>query len=716
MRKKRLYALLASTALIGTSLLPIGVIAQTSKSDNDLFSLTLKELLNLTVTSATKQNQAVSDAPSIINVITASEITKMGASSLTDVLRVIPGFTPLTQLKSDRIMAVRGLALKDGVLVLIDGVPVNDAFDGSFDFYERPIDDIERVEIIRGPGSALYGGYAVSAVIHLFTKSRVADHSKPQYQARISNGSFGEQQVALNTSNNLSKYIKQLSLTSSFSYLIKQGDERLIVQDSIFRPTQAEFLEPLVNPTLTPTKRQESVEKFNGHLNVQYKQLKLNFVHSQIISNPLVSHLGIVTDVDSTIKESTQDKLSAYYDWLITDEVEIKSKLYWVNNESKLFGQSQPAQIHGDEDQDGLNEDFLSGIIENFQHRTESIGAELEFNFALTKTHNLLFGTVFDQTELKESQKYANVSLLSRGPASVFPAQDFTSQFVPEGVKRELSSIYIQDGWQINSKARLTSGLRYGDYSDFGTTLNPRLGLTYQFNNSLYSKILYGEAFKPPAFSQLFDATPTLSASRQRGNQNLKPTEISTVEAQLGYDFSSLLHTTLTYFNNNTSNEIFFDSTPGIEKWQNSGERQSQGFEFELRGEMLGLDYAFLNYSYQKTSGVEVGAGANIHPPHRFNIGGSYQLSDKNTIGFTLSYFSAPNREKTDVRERINAKHLFNLTFESDDIFAKGLKLTAVVNNLFDQNGRDEVEAAIGLLDDIPIEGRNLNVGLTYSF
>ncbi|MEW6992389.1 TonB-dependent receptor plug domain-containing protein [Colwelliaceae bacterium 6441] len=716
MKTSRFTVFLVSVVLFGNLILSASLYAQESKETVELFSLTLEDLLTLKVTSATKQSQEVSDAPSIINVITSKEITQMGASTLTDILSVVSGFTPLKQLKSDRMMVVRGLALRDGVLVLINGVPVNDAFDGSFDFYERPVDDIQRIEVIRGPGSALYGGYAVSSVIHIFTKNEKLQPDEGRYEVRAAVGSFEERQVALNASKNLSEFIDKLNFTSSFSYFKKQGDDLLIIQDSIFRPTQAEFLAPYINPTLTPTKRQESVEKFNGHLNISYKDLTVNFTHSQLIYNPLVSHLGIVTEAGKTIKESTLDKLSAHYFWNANDKIDIDGKVYWVSNESKLFGQSQPPQIHGDEDQDGLNESFPSGIIENFQHRTETVGAELEFNYAMSDTHHILFGLVYDKTELKESQKIANVSLLSRGPSLVFPAQDLTSEFVPAGVKRDLSSFYIQDGWQISNKARLTSGVRYGDYSDFGSTLNPRLGLTYQFSNSLYSKLLYGEAFMPPAFSQLFDAAPTLSASRQQGNRDLQPTEIKTIEAQLGYEISNSLQTTVTIFSNNISNEIFFDSTLGVEKWLNSGERESQGLEFELRGAMLGLDYAFLNYSYQKTDGVDVGLGANIHSPHRINFGGNYKFSDDNLAGFTLSYFSSPAREKYDLRKKINEKFLFNLNFESVDVFIKGLSLKVVIENMLDQNGRDEVEAAIGLLDDIPIEGRSLRVGLVYSF
>ena len=99
MRKKRLFTRLVSTTLFSLSLLSIDVHGENAKDDTDLFSLTLEELLTIKVISATKQSQSISDAPSIINVITASEIAQMGASNLTDILRIIPGFTPTQATK-----------------------------------------------------------------------------------------------------------------------------------------------------------------------------------------------------------------------------------------------------------------------------------------------------------------------------------------------------------------------------------------------------------------------------------------------------------------------------------------------------------------------------------------------------------------------------------------------------------------------------------------
>ncbi|MCW9016335.1 MAG: TonB-dependent receptor, partial [Kangiellaceae bacterium] len=507
-----------------------------------------------------------------------------------------------------------------------------------------------------------------------------------------------------------------LKVSTSFTYIDEEGDDYFIAQDSIFTPEQGTFLPPFSNPTLTPTIRSKSMEKFNGHLNANFKGAKLTLIHSQELTNPIVSHLGIVTNVDQTIKETTQDLMSINYQWDVNDDLTYLFNAFYILNESKLFGQSEPPQIHGDEDQDGLNENFFSGIIENFQHQTRSFGLDLAVKYQINEQHQLLLGFNQNHTKLSEASKFANVSLAGRGPTEIFPAQDLTSEFISPGIKRKENAIYIQDNWAYSESTNITLGARFGDYSDFGSTSDPRLGINYRVSPKAYIKVLYGEAFKAPAFSQLFDATPTLSANRQRGNAQLEPTEIETFEWQLGYDMSEKLNSSVTLFNNNTYNEIFFDPTPGIEQWNNSGTRKSKGIELELKGAFLSFDIASVNYSYQSTSGVDIGAGANIHPPHRLNFYGVRSLSDNLNWSISYAYYSSPRRESEDDRERIDSKSILNMSLRRENFILPELSLELSAKNLLDDKGRFETEAALGLYDDLPIEGRRINLTAEYVF
>ena len=260
-------------------------------------------------------------------------------------------------------------------------------------------------------------------------------------------------------------------------------------------------------------------------------------------------------------------------------------------------------------------------------------------DISLSDDHEVTIGLVYEKTELDDVEKFGNVGLRGFGEVFLFPARDLTDAYIAGNAERTTKALYLQDSWQISPRFNLTGGLRLGDHSDFGDANNPRLGLVYRFSETLYSKVLYGEAFKPPAFTQLFDRTPTLSPFRFRGNLELRPTEIRTTELQLGYDFSPPFNVTVSLFDNRTDNEIFFDSTPGVERWANSGARASPGLELNIRSRFTRESYAFFNYSYQDTSGVDRGIAADIHPETRLNLGGHYPFYTYWGLNLAVSYF-----------------------------------------------------------------------------
>lgn len=677
--------------------------------DEDYFSMTLEQLLDVEVTTASKNAQKLSDAPAIISVLTAQEMQQLGATNLSQALTLLPGFTPLTRPTDETLMVVRGLSLRDGVLMLIDGITVNDAFDGSFDFYQRPIEDIARIEVIRGPGSALYGSYAVSAVIQIFTKDYQKQHHN--YALTLGSGSNNRKKFSATVNHQASYLSEDLTLGGSFVWEKSDGEALTIEQDFLYTPEQGNYLPPLTNPTLTPTTRNQPLEKFNGHVDVSLDRLTLHFGHQQLITYPILSHLAAVTEPQQTIKDKTFDRLSL--SWLDNG---FKAQLYWTRHESKLYGQSQPPYILGDEGQDGLNEEFHSGVIENFRHQSDSRGIELEKSFTPWDKHELLLGLAYDNTELTDVEKIANVSLRGRGPISLFPAQDMTAEYMPKGIDRTMQALYLQDLWRVSASTDITLGLRYGHYNDFGTTLNPRIAVVKRLNSQAWAKMLYAQAYKPPSFAQLFDATPTQAPSRQRGNQTLQPTEIQSWELQFGYGFSPRLTSSLNIYRNSTRNEIFFNSTPGVEQWQNSGQRRSYGLEAELKGAFGGLDMAFINYSYQNVSGVDDGIGADIHPTHRVNAGLVYPLNEQTSSGLTLSYYSSPAREASDSRSRVGSKILLGLTLQRRDFLIRGCSLRLKVDNLLNQRQFDQTEQTLGLLKDIPLPGRNFTFELGYAF
>jgi len=156
----------------------MGVAAQEpvqgSAKPVDLTSISIEDLMNIQVTSASKKAESLSAAPAAIFVITAEDIRRGGFSSVPDALRTVPGLYVVQQSSHVWLVTARGFSseFNDKMLVLIDGRLIySPTFGGVFwDVQDPPLEDIDRIEVIRGPGGTLWGANAVNGVINIITK------------------------------------------------------------------------------------------------------------------------------------------------------------------------------------------------------------------------------------------------------------------------------------------------------------------------------------------------------------------------------------------------------------------------------------------------------------------------------------------------------------------------------------------------------------------
>ena len=164
--------LLATTFL--TAALVVNANAQTDDIDT-LMGMSLKELTKIEVTSVSKKSEKASEAPAAIYVLTQDDIKRTGANSIPEALRVVPGLH-VSRIDSHKwAVGVRGLSadFSNKLLVLIDGRSVyNPLFSGVlWEEQSTPLEDVERIEVIRGPGATLWGANAVNGIINVITKS-----------------------------------------------------------------------------------------------------------------------------------------------------------------------------------------------------------------------------------------------------------------------------------------------------------------------------------------------------------------------------------------------------------------------------------------------------------------------------------------------------------------------------------------------------------------
>jgi len=160
-----------------------------------LTDLSIEDLMNIEVTTASKKSEKISDAPGVMTVITEQDIKNFGAQNLLDVLHLAPGFQAISShLWVNNVVSLRGdllTHLNVHVLILLNGRPMRESLTGGVNFpvfTAFPIEMIDRIEIIRGPGSVLYGTNAFAGVINIITK---IPSKGSEMSLSLGGGSFG---------------------------------------------------------------------------------------------------------------------------------------------------------------------------------------------------------------------------------------------------------------------------------------------------------------------------------------------------------------------------------------------------------------------------------------------------------------------------------------------------------------------------------------------
>jgi iron complex outermembrane recepter protein len=157
------------------AILAVAVPAWPQQKPGDFTDRSLEDLMNMQVTSVSKKEEKLSRAAAAIFVITQEDIHRSGATNIPDLLRMVPGMQVAQINSSTWAISARGFDMQyqNKLLVLIDGRTVySPVFSGVFwDAQEIPLETIERIEVIRGPGATVWGANAVNGVINIITKS-----------------------------------------------------------------------------------------------------------------------------------------------------------------------------------------------------------------------------------------------------------------------------------------------------------------------------------------------------------------------------------------------------------------------------------------------------------------------------------------------------------------------------------------------------------------
>jgi outer membrane cobalamin receptor len=378
-------------------------------------------------------------------------------------------------------LSLRGSSASQ-VLVLLDGRPLNYINTGIFNLSDFPIEQVERIEIVRGPLSSLYGANALGGVVNIISEIP----KETRATGSLSFGSFNTQVYSLNLSGNYDK----LKLSWGAERRSSDNDRK----NSRFYgfTTHAKLI-------FSPSERINS-------------ELLLNTLHDRM------GLPGVVPDPDNIPKYGNREVYSLFdrqkdknysldltFNFLPRPKQSLSTKLYLD---------------HRKMDYHTVYFDFVK-TVEDYAYKTETLGGFAQYSVPVFEKNIITFGCDLrkDKLDAGQSKKYA--------PDSVTSLPDRAVSWAPE---TKTLGFWGTGNLSFSDRWRLQLGLRFDDHSLYPSEFSPNLGLICQVNSAHSIKISWGKAYKAPTFNDLFWPTD--------GNSDLKP--------EKGYAFETSFSSTFT--------------------------------------------------------------------------------------------------------------------------------------------------------------------------
>jgi len=276
---------------------------------------------------------------------------------------------------------------------------------------------------------------------------------------------------------------------------------------------------------------------------------------------------------------------------------------------------------------------------------------------------------------------------------------------------RRVNYAYAQDEWAFTQDWYLTAGVRRDQYSDFGGTTNPRIALVWETAYNLTSKVLYGRAFRPPSFTELYSINNPVT----QGNPNLRPETNQSTELAFAWQATSTLQANLNLFRYQMNDILRFvqDTSTGIFTAQNAGRQHGQGMEVELVWDAAANLRLSGNYALQHSIDETTNQDAGNAPRHHAYARADWRFMPRWTLDTQLNYVADRKREPLDPRPPIADYHTVDLTLRSKNQ-SSDWDVAFKVLNMFNADAREPSPAPGLIPNDLPLAGRAWRVELSH--
>lgn len=705
--------------------IPQPTAAQDDLKPEDVFKMSLQELSNLEVVTAAKHLEKIRDIPASVVVITREEIETSGCKTLEEILQNIPGFYMIDDYNwlSTINFGVRGFfstGTFNDVIILVNGV---NQLGDSWGYYPDskinvPVEAIDRIEVIRGPMSVIYGSGAFMGAINIITNK-----IPPGGPFTIVSASAGSDETY--------KLFTRLSG--------KIGEARYVFNGSIFDTggldepfskmvSNPSYLEAvgLTQDATTGGKMEENRKHFN--LSATFKNLTFNLSH---IETKKEVFDGLPSVGEGTLISTDATNVSLLYEKEFSEHFSIKGQLNYF-----------------------------------YHHYMLNYEVLFENSFALNQVTTNAYEVALDAFIKPLPKLEITGGIYHRAVTYFYKFYDYpiygdpysnTEIYIPHGDDVGTYALYVQAKIALAKRLTLIGGIRFeklnrygmvyalgmetpserlieGAYTNDDIKVIPRLALIYSLNERNVIKLLYGEAIKQPSIEQN-------SGMLKFDLPSLEPARIKTFELNYIYSPSEKFAANISIFRNELDNLISRKNEYDIEKGEwitysaNAGRMSTNGLEVGLIFEPVANLRFNLSGIFQDSKNEEAGyedIGLGYSPGFLGYLKLSYRISKNVVLAFTGRYIGDMDTEwnneprdpdandwspKGRLGKSIDAYAVLNANVRVEDLFIKGLFINLNISNLLDEEVRFPATRSNAWADRGTLGfGRTLLLSLGYKF
>lgn len=554
------------TLLISFICMSVFATAQTDSLSKYL-NMSFEELLQTKVNVSSTKSEDVFHTPSTVSVISREMINQYNFTSVAEMLRTAVGIDIYQTNLDDNVATARGVLQNyyaNKILVMIENIPTFQPIYGNTNLDRLDINDIERIEVLKGPASVLYGSNAYLGVINIILRKA----SNDQVNVRLGSGYQRMGSAGGNVSFSKNDFSMFISGNSSYDiqnpYQLTGKRQDLYQGDSVYM-------------------FQREIKSTNFNILTKYKSFSFilnsyEYQHSfQGINPSFISGGGKPMTDRGTL-------LAVKYIKAISKKINLLADFSY-----DYFKRDYASNV------DGSTALILSG---------ERIVSTLKVNYTLNS--NIDIETGLDAEQLLNG-KHVSFDVLQ-------------NKVIKENLKNAQNVNEISAFTQLHYNTKIGNvlgGLRYTNNAFSGENLSGRISIMTEFSKNKTLKLIYGQSFRAPTLLELFFDHPTVI-----GNTMLKPEKANSIELAYVYGKRNLFLQVLSYYQK--LDDLIQRYTPPSgppSMYQNISSMEGFGFEFEAKYQQPDFLNLFFNYNYMKGLGPKALLNYQFVPKHTFKVG-----------------------------------------------------------------------------------------------